>query len=115
MQTYATALISKEGKFKGITVGKIGTKYDSKEKRVEIGALDVDPPYRRCGYGEAALRTVLGIYRSTKNNGLNFDHFYLTVGNGEDRKAARNLYEKVGFTVQEDLEAIGYLNLNLSR
>lgn len=105
----------KDGEFKDITVGKIGIKYHFDTKRVEIGALDVDAQYRRCGYGEAAVRTALGIYRSVKNKNLDFNHFYLTVGTGSDREAARNLYFKIGFKVHEDLSSIGYLDLTLDR
>lgn len=105
----------KRGEFQDKIVGKIGIKYNQTEKQIEIGSLDVEEPYHRRGYGEAALRTVLGIYRSQKNNGLAYDHFWLTVGKGYDRKAARELYFKVGFQIEEDLKEIGYLNLTLKR
>ena len=105
----------KDGQYKDITVGKIGIKYHLDTKRVEIGTLDVDEQYRRCGYGEAAVRTVLGIYRRVQNEDLDFNHFYLTVGTGSDREAARNLYFKLGFTIHEDLSGIGYLGLALDR
>jgi GNAT superfamily N-acetyltransferase len=116
-------IIPHDGEFKGKVVGKIGTKFSLAEKRVEIGALDVYPEYQRNGYGESSLRIVLGIYRSQKNINLEFNHFFLTVGLGRDRTAARKLYAKVGFVEPIDLseeekkslKAIGYCYLTQDR
>lgn len=106
----------------GKEVGKISVAYrqnkspvSSLEHAVEIGSLDVDAQYRRHGYAEAAIRTVLGIFRSEKRANLTFDRFWLTVGMNNDRTAARHLYEKVGFTVEETMPHIGYQNMHLAR
>lgn len=95
-------------------IGKISTKYIFEEKQLYIAHFDVDDSYRGQGYGQEALRTVLGIYRSSKNNHLNFDHFFLTVGTGHDRAAARHIYDKLGFQVVEKLD-FGYQNMRLAR
>ena len=105
----------KDGEFKDIIVGEIGTKYNIHKKQVEIGWIEVYEKYQRHGYGESAVRIVLGIYRSKMNQKLDFDHFFLTVGKGRDREAARELYKKVGFSIQQDLDEIGYLYLTLNR
>lgn len=107
----------KEGDFKGKVVGKIGIGYSLKMKRVEIGALDVEEKYRKMGYGEAALRTALGIYRNEANKDLDFSYFFVSVGTGEDREVARKLYKKVGFETLEDHTKMGipYFDLKLDR
>jgi len=105
----------KDGEFKDKIVGKIGVKYDQKQARVEIGVLEVDSQYRRKGYGEAAVRTSLGIYRSDSNNGLKYNHFFLTVSKDQDHTPARELYKKVGFGISKDLDEIGYLYMTLPR
>lgn len=112
------------GEFQDVVVGKIGTQFSLAENRVEITRLDVDKQYRKRGYGEAALRIVLGIYRNEQNSNLAFNHFFLSVGLlDEDRSAARNLYAKIGFVEQSglpeeeerELKAMGYCNLLLNR
>ena len=105
----------KDGEFKDKIVGKLGVKYDQKQDRVEIGVLEVNSQYRRKGYGEAAVRTGLGIYRSNSNNNLKYNHFFLTVSKDQNHMPARELYKKVGFVISEDLDKIGYLYMTLPR
>lgn len=106
----------------GQKVGKIGVSYRQKnsagshnERTVELGSLEVENKYRLNGYGEAALRTVLGIFRSKKRENLQFDRFWLTVGLGQSRVEARKLYTKVGFKIEEIMLNIGYQNMSLER
>jgi len=107
--------IYKKPKKNKTLVGKIGVKLNNNEEKVEIGSLEIYPEYRRKGYGEQAMHTILGIYRSSKNESVSFTHFYLTVGLFRDREAARNLYVKLGFEVSEYMENIGYQNMILPR
>jgi len=109
-------------RFASQEVGKIGIAYSQRSSRacqhdrtVEIGSLEIEPRFRKNGYGETAVRTVLGIFRAQSRKDLEFDRFWLTVGLYEDRKAARALYEKVGFEVEKVLDHIGCQYMVLER
>ena len=115
-------IAKKDTPFAEQEVGKIGIAYSERssracqhDKTVEIGSLEIEPRFRENGYGEAAVRTVLGIFRAKSREKLKFDRFWLTVGLYEDRKAARALYEKVGFEVEAVLDHIGYQYMTLKR
>ncbi len=82
---------------------------------MEIGHIEVDANQRRQGYGEGAMRIIMVTFRSSSRSNLVFDHFWLTVGLGNDRAAARSLYEKLGFSVEKKLEHIGYQYMILTR
>lgn len=116
-------IIAKEGTtHKGIQVGTIAVRYSQKasvasvlDKAVEIGFLEVKSQYRGNGYGEAAIRTVIGVFRSPKRSQLDFDRFWLSVGLDENREIARTLYSKIGFKVEEVNKDIGYQSMVLMR
>lgn len=115
-------IIAKEGPHAKQKVGHIAVRYSqrksvvcSKARIIEIGSLEVEDGYRKNGYGEGALRTVLGIFRSPTRKHLLFDRFWLTVGLDFNRTAARKLYSKVGFTVETMHEEIGYQDMFLPR
>lgn len=82
---------------------------------IQIDLMEIDKSYQRKGYGEAALRTVLGIFRAEKRKNLLFNEFELSVGLGEDRLAARLFYNKIGFTVSQLVPQIGYQFMTLQR
>lgn len=95
-------------------IGRIGTKYIFETRQIYIANVEIYESYRGNGYCEEALRTVLGLYRSPKNSHLNFDHFFLTVGTGDDRAAARHIYEKLNFYTVESF-SFGYQNMRCER
>lgn len=118
-------IASKGTPFSGEEVGVIAVRYSQKaspvcslDRAVEIGLLEIEEPYRRNHFGEAALRTILGIFRSPKRSSLIFDRFCLTVGLGSDREAARSLYKKIGFEIEaifQPYPEIGYQDMTLNR
>lgn len=115
-------IAKKDTPFEGKEVGRISARYSQKasaycslERAIEIGSLEIDSNYRKKGYGEAAIRTILGIFRSPSRNHLLFNRFWLTVGLGPDRIAARALYSKVGFTIETVLQDISYQNMTIAR
>lgn len=75
----------------GIVYPERSSKTCMHAKIVEIGSLEVEPSYRRNEYAEAAVRTVLEIFRAKLHEKLRFDRFWLTVGLGGDKKAPRGL------------------------
>ena len=86
------------------------------EKTVSIDLMEVDAKFRGQGYGEAGLRTVLGIFRSPQRKDLLFDRFLLSVGTGFERIAARSLYAKVGFAISSSPPAVPlYQYMSLDR
>lgn len=93
-------------------VGSIGIIYHPRDRAVDISTIEVLKEHRRKGYGEAALRTVLGVYRAESRNYLDFDYFTLTVFKDEASAPARELFKKVGFEVETDGELGWKMRLN---
>ena len=119
---YDFAIVGKEGsrhpnQVVGNIVGtysELGRHPSSVKEAVEIPHLEVYSGFRGHQYGEAALRTLIGVFRSPKRQALNFNRFELCVGLYAERAAARHIYEKVGFTVRERTD-FGYAYMQLAR
>lgn len=96
-------------------VGSIDILYLPGNREVEISHLEIKAEHRRQGYAEAALRTILGVFRSKQQSSLGFDNFSLNVPQVEQYQPARALYEKVGFKVQEDVKNQSFYKMILNR
>ena len=86
-----------------------------KAETIEISLMEIDKNQQRKGYGEAALRTVFGVFRADNRRSLEFKNFRLSVGLGYDRFAARSLYGKLGFVVSKSTPGTGYQSMKLAR